>query len=285
VTLSGNTGLDGAFTISSNVNNDNDVGTATYRIDFRSTSGITFDNNDTVSVVINGVTYTSDGSNAGNNEGQYYDDAVASLQSALSAAGFSISNIDTSNDRFDVTGPITSAASALVTLDGTADSTSTVNLQSSLTPSNQSAPTVDTTQQATDAEFSVTQYGDTLIGGAGDDTLTGGTGADVYKWNLNDSGNDTVTDFNQGSGSFILAEGDKLNLADLLTSPIDASHLSIADDGGNVLIQFSASGDLTNDVTQSITLENVTLQALQLDSADLATKLAKLQNGDFGTTT
>ena len=55
---------------------------------------------------------------------------------------------------------------------------------------------------------------DLLIGGAGNDTMTGGAGADTFKWGQGDlagsTTGDVITDFS-------VAQGDKLDIADLLT--------------------------------------------------------------------
>lgn len=60
---------------------------------------------------------------------------------------------------------------------------------------------------------------DTLFGGAGNSTLTGGADADTFVWNVGDSGTTTVTDFK-------LTDGDKLNLADLLSGHEGATDLA-----------------------------------------------------------
>ena len=64
-----------------------------------------------------------------------------------------------------------------------------------------------------------------LIGGAGNDTLTGGAGADTFSWTLADRGAsgapaaDSITDFNVAS---VAAGGDTLDLRDLL---VGANHV------------------------------------------------------------
>lgn len=87
---------------------------------------------------------------------------------------------------------------------------------------------------------------DILVGGVGDDILTGGAGADTFVWNLGDKATaddpaeDTVTDFS-------IAEGDVLNLTDLLSEmpagAQDAYVLSEAD-GTDTILHISTSGGL-----------------------------------------
>lgn len=90
---------------------------------------------------------------------------------------------------------------------------------------------------------------DVLIGGAGDDILTGGAGADLFVWHQDDVAIgtvDTITDFNQ-------AEGDVLDLSDLLS---DGTSHSIAgvEDSGHLQLQISNTG---GDIVQSINIESI----------------------------
>ncbi|NIC42718.1 type I secretion C-terminal target domain-containing protein [Aquabacterium sp. A08] len=101
---------------------------------------------------------------------------------------------------------------------------------------------------------------DLLVGGSGNDTLTGGTGADVFKWSLADVGSsgtpavDTITDFNKSGASFTLAEGDKLDIADLL---VDASaSLVVGTESGNTTLSIYTSD--TSGVVQKIVFTGVT---------------------------
>ncbi|CAM5186034.1 retention module-containing protein [Alishewanella longhuensis] len=103
---------------------------------------------------------------------------------------------------------------------------------------------------------------DVLIGGAGNDTLIGGLGADTFAWNLGDQGTadtpavDTILNFN-------LAEGDILDLADLLQGENRdniADYLSFEFDGNNTIINVNHQGD--DNTTQQIVLENVNLTDL-----------------------
>jgi hypothetical protein len=52
---------------------------------------------------------------------------------------------------------------------------------------------------------------DILIGGAGDDALTGAGGRDIFDYGFKNAGNDTITDFTLGNTS-INTNADTLNL-------------------------------------------------------------------------
>ncbi|MDA9005985.1 hypothetical protein N9J36_00030 [Litoricola sp.] len=89
---------------------------------------------------------------------------------------------------------------------------------------------------------------DLINGGAGDDTLTGGSGADIFEFTAT-SGNDTITDYNQG-------EGDVLRFfrrsADTNTPFIDEA---------NDQVTWQADGHtVTIDFNTDITTSNVTIQ-------------------------
>jgi Ca2+-binding RTX toxin-like protein len=66
---------------------------------------------------------------------------------------------------------------------------------------------------------------DTLIGGAGDDTLTGAGGRDIFDYGFKNAGNDTITDFTLGNTT-TNTNADILNLSDLLIGYSATSHLS-----------------------------------------------------------
>ncbi len=104
---------------------------------------------------------------------------------------------------------------------------------------------------------------DTLYGGLGNDILTGGAGADLFVWNKGDVvagsvAKDIITDFSK-------AEGDKLDLRDLLDS--DGSKgldelkqlLSVLEGAGDVTLQVK---DATGSVTQEIVLAGQTFDSL-----------------------
>ncbi|ANG62534.1 hypothetical protein A8C75_08570 [Marinobacterium aestuarii] len=110
---------------------------------------------------------------------------------------------------------------------------------------------------------------DVLAGGSGNDILTGNDGSDIFVWNDGDEGTlaspavDTVTDFS-------LAQGDVLNLADLLQGEHDGSgvgadnldqFLSFNWDGANTTVSIAHDALNSADVTQKIVLQGVDLTA------------------------
>ena len=78
---------------------------------------------------------------------------------------------------------------------------------------------------------------DTLIGGLGDDSLKGGTEADIFRFSSND-GNDVIKDFK-------VSQGDKLQL---MKSENDSSDLTYSAQGNHTVITWH---DLT------ITVNNI----------------------------
>ncbi len=121
---------------------------------------------------------------------------------------------------------------------------------------------------------------DTLVGGADNDTLTGGYGADIFKWSLGDQGTsstpavDHIVDFSR-------AEGDKINLADLLPdAAVDSnltSYLAFGEESGKAVL--SVNVDATGGAEQKIVFDNMTLAQLQSEfnatdtGADLIAKM------------
>ncbi|MBR9798493.1 MAG: type I secretion C-terminal target domain-containing protein, partial [Gammaproteobacteria bacterium] len=105
---------------------------------------------------------------------------------------------------------------------------------------------------------------DLLVGGAGNDILTGGDGADTFQWlsghDINSEGGmatDTITDFS-------VADGDVIDLSDLLESNDDADTLSSflhfeSDGEGGTNIEISVDGSDGSNITQEINLQDVDL--------------------------
>ena len=105
--------------------------------------------------------------------------------------------------------------------------------------------------------------------------MTGGTGADVFQWNFGDEGTgsvDTLTDFNQSGGAYNVAEGDVLNLADLLVGEealdhasdltlaqaLDGTFMIVGSDGTDTTIAVDADGAIGGD-PQTIVIEGADL--------------------------
>jgi len=98
---------------------------------------------------------------------------------------------------------------------------------------------------------------DKLIGGPGDDIMYGGTGADEFIWKSGDTGHDVIKDFS-------IAEGDSLNLADLLQGALPtadslAHYLTFSVSSGTTSIAVSPTSG--GSATQTIDLANVDLSA------------------------
>ncbi|MEB2873041.1 retention module-containing protein [Pseudomonas rhizosphaerae] len=96
---------------------------------------------------------------------------------------------------------------------------------------------------------------DTLRGGAGNDILFGGAGKDTFVWKSGDVGSDTIKDFSH-------AEGDKLDLSDLLPSDAEtnlANYLKLSTDtAGNSTLQISTKGGMASaaaSVTPDVTIK------------------------------
>ncbi|MCZ4282602.1 DUF5801 domain-containing protein [Kiloniella laminariae] len=102
---------------------------------------------------------------------------------------------------------------------------------------------------------------DVLIGGAGSDTLTGGTGADTFGFFGQNVGVDvdTITDYNQSGGGYNMAEGDILNISDLVSfddnTDAVASFVRATQNGGGADLEISTNGGAT--YTQIAYLEGV----------------------------
>lgn len=107
---------------------------------------------------------------------------------------------------------------------------------------------------------------DILIGGDGDDEMTGGEGSDTFVWNADETGIDTITDFEVGV--------DRLDLADILIGESgDADsignlleHIAISTESGDTVIKLSAEGAFVpgeapdaGAVDQTIVLQGVDL--------------------------
>jgi Ca2+-binding RTX toxin-like protein len=102
-----------------------------------------------------------------------------------------------------------------------------------------------------------------LTGGAGNDLLTGGLGADVFKWSLADQG--VVSTPATDTTDFNVAEGDVLNLKDLLQGEHDGAGIDVSNltqyldfgvESGNLVLMVDHTGGGTFETTQKIVLDN-----------------------------
>jgi Ca2+-binding RTX toxin-like protein len=69
---------------------------------------------------------------------------------------------------------------------------------------------------------------DLIVGGVGNDTLTGNGGGDVFRWDLGNTGTDTITDFNAAKSDVgALGTADRLDLRGVLsTTGLTATNLT-----------------------------------------------------------
>ncbi|VEE14849.1 retention module-containing protein [Ectopseudomonas mendocina] len=109
---------------------------------------------------------------------------------------------------------------------------------------------------------------DLLIGGVGNDTLIGGAGADTFMWKSGDFGNDVIKDFNA-------AEGDRIDISDLLPDTANANNLLdyLKVDTVTNTLQVSTTGDLANNVDVTIKLEGVNLSQYGATSSQIVNSL------------
>ncbi len=197
VTLTGNAGTANAFEVTAAVDNSNDVSAPyIYKVDFNSSSN--FDSNDTVSIRIGSTTYTSDGLNSGSSDSARFDDAQSSLKSVLTNAAYDVKN-DPSSDSFTITHATSLSISGTVRVDGSnVQSVNATTEQTGTTPTNQAAPSVTTSQTATDD-----------IGG------------DIFGYSANGGeGHDHIMDFKAGIGG----TADTIKFYDVLDNNGDSSY-------------------------------------------------------------
>ncbi|WP_229800414.1 type I secretion C-terminal target domain-containing protein [Vogesella alkaliphila] len=111
---------------------------------------------------------------------------------------------------------------------------------------------------------------DLLIGGQGNDVLRGDIGTDIFKWQLGDQGTagtparDVVMDFN-------VAEGDQLDLADLLQGENAGSleqYLHFSQSGDDTLLQISTLGGFSADGANAAAVadQQILLKGVAFDS-------------------
>lgn len=123
----------------------------------------------------------------------------------------------------------------------------------------------------------------------GDDTLTGSMGVDFFKWNLGDQGtvgnsaNDLVKDFS-------IAQGDSLDLRDLLTGEHNGSADGLANNltsylyfeksssGTDTIISISTSGDFKTGFDSAKVDQTITLEQVVVDVIVTATQLQMIDD-------
>ncbi len=94
-----------------------------------------------------------------------------------------------------------------------------------------------------------TADGDLLTGFKGDDLLTGGSGSDTFVFNGTKFGNDTISDFQAGSGTDdVIAMNAFTSFDDVLTAMSDdGTDTTLTINGNN---SITLEGVLTNDLHQ-----------------------------------
>ena len=138
----------------------------------------------------------------------------------------------------------------------------TVNLNLGVATGGDGTDTLSNIENAVGSHFNDTVVGNSsdnvLTGSLGNDILTGGDGADIFKWTAQDintaSGGpftDTITDFS-------IAQGDKLDLSDVLTGETNATlgnYLNVQQAGSNVVVSVYADGTVAGGADMTIVLE------------------------------
>ena len=103
-----------------------------------------------------------------------------------------------------------------------------------------------------------------IVGGLGNDLLTGGGGSDTFVYNSADEGVDTITDFVVGVG------GNKLDVSDVLVGfdPDDSNpyeFMMVDVDGTDTTVSVDADGPGTSyDFAPLATLQGITVSDLGL---------------------
>ncbi|AUW04987.1 Calx-beta domain-containing protein [Vibrio campbellii] len=169
----------------------------------------------------------------------------ASDKASFTLVGTQITSFNNVNDSFDYkaidSDGLTSADTATVDIDFTnvsVDAVEAFGVQVGALQVN--------TIQGTDSN-------DILIGGLGDNVLTGGGGNDVFKWTEMDTATDTVTDFESGDSLDFtdlfddVSESDISVLLDDLSSgdyagQVDDISVSVTEDGGNSTLTINKDG-------------------------------------------
>lgn len=120
-----------------------------------------------------------------------------------------------------------------------------------------------------------------MIGGAGNDTLSGSVGADTFKWSLGDQGSagtpavDTITGFSK-------SQGDMLDISDLLqgenaSNLTDYLHFTYDSTSKATTLHISSGGGYSGGYTSSSTDQQIVLNGINLvnssSDSDIITQL------------
>ncbi|EKD72565.1 MAG: hypothetical protein ACD_45C00640G0001, partial [uncultured bacterium] len=149
-------------------------------------------------------------------------------------------------------------------------------------------------------QYIANKYGFSYSGIAlGADTLTGGTGADTFTWangsysSGDSSARDSIADFNSGSGSFSVSEGDKIDLSTYISTPFSILGLGGANSVVNqiwwaqstndTIVSLDTNGDNTADF--SIKLTGFTAQNLNAGDFVLGSTSSVTSTGTSGANT
>ena len=190
VTLRGNAGAANAFTVTTAVDNSNDVGAPfTYTVDFGNSIGnFAASTSEFVRITIGGIQYQANWSSGGDSNETRFDataDALVTvINTALGAGSASYASVTNTFTISSATSVVISATSSgtvpggFLNL-GTETATGSVTTTATgAAPTDQAAPSVSNLQTAADSTLGAGN--DTLIGGLGGDTLSGGGGADTF---------------------------------------------------------------------------------------------------------
>ncbi len=266
VTLTG--APDADFSVTSGITNVAQL--HTYAIDFKDNiSGFSNSSTETIKLVIDGVTYSSDGTHGGFSDNSRFDNTANDLLGKIESSIASVTTdswYDTTNNTFHI---YSTSALSITSATSTASNDTSGDIGSDQTlNSTQPAPSVTTTDGATlngngGDDYLIGSHGsDTLTGGTGNDQLYGGDGSDIFKWQSGDlaSGSvDTILDFQTGTGS---GDHDTLDLSALLSgysASQAASHVRFQyDDGQSSLASAGSPHSDNGDVTVQVNLSGNT---------------------------
>ena len=109
-----------------------------------------------------------------------------------------------------------------------------------------------------------------ITGGEGQDTLTGGTGADTFIYSKTSDGVDIIEDFENGTDliDFSAIVAGELSAIDFTgTNPVDAGYVDIVSFGSHTMIQldFDDSDTLQKDV---LLLKDIDPNIVTIDAND-----------------